>query len=362
VSALDPDVKQQVDLATGIRMKYREAGDPAGEVVILLHGFTDTSRSFLPTLEHLTRLRPELYLLAPDQRGHGESSMPPAEGCRGAPEQCFHPADFAEDVIALMEAKGIDRAHLVGHSLGSGVAQEVALSHPERVKRLVLIGTTGRFAGNPALNEFLIDGLVEGPWKASLVGQGRAWPDEAYELTPQSADPDAMSWMLANWVVDPVADPAFLAAIAPETTSTALGTWIGVVRALNVYDNLARLESLSVPTLVLWPTQDNFFPESDQLALRAALDAAVRECRTDYVFKAYGKQPLPASGIQETDLGHNLQWGAPEGVALDLAAYLRDGGLPTADLYYADPQDLRRVLTAPGEAGLVLRERVGCSS
>src|SRR5262245_13054646 len=109
-------------------------------------------------------------------------------------------------------------------------------------------------------------------------------------------------------------------------------------------------QELSVPTLVLWSTQDTMFFESpDQETLRASLDAApVRS-----FFKAYGKRPLPASGMQEDELGHNLQWGAPREVALDLAAYLRAGGAPTPDLYHASAADVRQVETTPGAARVV---------
>jgi hypothetical protein len=90
---------------------------------------------------------------------------------------------------------------------------------------------------------------------------------------------------------------------------------------------------------------------ADQAVLRSALDVASRRCRTTYVSKRYGREPLPASGFQESDFGHNFHWGAAELVAGDLAAWLADGA-PTPDLHYLDPSDPRVVLTAPGEAEL----------
>lgn len=105
--------KRSLELSTGIAMSYVEAGDPEGEVVILLHGITDTSRSFSLMTRYLTELRPDLHVFALDQRGHGDSSLPSPADCRGAPERCFRPADFAADVLAFMDQKGIRRAHLV---------------------------------------------------------------------------------------------------------------------------------------------------------------------------------------------------------------------------------------------------------
>jgi pimeloyl-ACP methyl ester carboxylesterase len=351
-----------VDLQTGISMAYVEVGDPSGEPTIFLHGFTDTSRSFWPTIGHLAGLRPDLRIFALDQRGHGDSSMPDPEACQAAPERCFRPADFAADVLAFMDAKGIDRAHIVGHSLGSLIAQELALETPERVRRMVLIATSARTADQPAVGEFLLAGLIEGPWRDALLGRGIPFPDGAYELTPLDADPDIETWMIENWVVEVTADPAFLASILPETVRTPLGTWVGVARALTSVDNTERLKTLSVPVLVIWPTQDVTFLASDQRELRAALDTAARACKTRYFFKEYGRKPLPETGLQEDDLGHNVQWGAPEMVARDLVAYLRDGGEPTPDLPHPDPDDVRRIVTAPGEARIHVGVGDGCPS
>lgn len=354
-------VKQRVNLPTGISMAYVEAGDPQGEPTILLHGLTDTSRSFWPTIQHLADLRPDLHIFALDQRGHGDSSMPDPENCRAAPERCFRPADFAADVLAFMDAKGVRRAHIVGHSMGSLVAQELALENPQRVGRLVLIATAARTRDHAVIGEFLLAGLIEGDWKEALVEKGFAFPDDVYERTALDADPEVRRWLAENWVVEVTADPAFLAAVLDETARIPQGTWIGVVRAMNAFDNTERLTTLGVPTLVLWPIQDVTFTAADQDELRRSLDAAVRSCRTLYFFKTYGRKPLPASGLQEDDLGHNVQWGAAEAVARDLAAFLREDGAPTPDLPYADPEDVRRVLVAPAEAAIITGEGEGCS-
>ena len=352
--------KQRVDLPTGISMAYVEVGDPAGEPAIFLHGFTDTSRSFWPTIRHLADLRPDLRIFALDQRGHGDSSMPDPEACRAAPERCFRPADFAADVLAFMDAKGIDRAHVVGHSLGSLIAQELALDTPERVRRIVLIASAARTAGHPVVTDFFLADLIEGPWKGALADKGIPFPSGAYELTALDADPDAEAWMAENWVVEVTADPSYLASILEETLRIRIGTWLGVARALTEFDNRERLKTLAVPALVIWPTQDAVLQASEQAELRASLDAAAQACLTRYHYKEYGRKPLPATGIQEDDLGHNVQWGAPEAVARDLAAYLHEDGEPTPDLPYADPEDVRHVITAPGEARIHIGTGEGC--
>lgn len=341
--------KQTVALSTGIQMAYVEMGNPAGEPVIFLHGYTDTARSFHPTASALADLSSDHHIFVLDQRGHGASSMPPAATCASAPETCFEPLDMAEDVVAFMDAKGICKAAIVGHSMGSFVAQELGLSFPDRVDSLVLIGTSWGVTGNVVLQDFILSEPVEGSWKAGFEGQGYTFPDDVYNLSPLDANAGALAWMEVNWVVDPAADPAYLAEILPETAATKMGTWIGVARALLQYDNTERLKGLTVPSLTLWATQDGFFYDTDQAILRASLGVAAATCKSGYHWKQYGKRPLSELGIQIDDLGHNTQWGAPDEVAADVDSFL-DKGKPTKDWYYSANGDPQQIVTKKNKA------------
>lgn len=344
--------KQTISLSTGIQMAYLDLGDPTGDPVLFLHGYTDTSRSFFPTVTALLEEDPSLHVYVLDQRGHGASSMPPAASCAAAPEACFGPEDLAGDVLAFMDAKGISSAPIVGHSMGSFVAQEVALTHPERVDSVVLIGTAAKLAGNVVLQDYILAEPVEGSWKAGFEAQGLTFPNDVYNLGPLDANADALTWIETAWVVDPAADPAFLAQILPETAGTRMGTWIGAARALLATDNRERLKSLSVPALILWASQDAIFYESDQDELLASLDVAAAGCKTSYYFKQYGKRPLGPDGIQIDDIGHNTQWGAPEEVAEDIESYLRHGK-PTKHWYYSADGDPQHIVTKHGKAPIV---------
>ena len=329
VSAMPPDSvmppKHTIALATGISMAYLELGNPDGPPVIFLHGYTDTSRSFYPTVQALIERHPHLHLFVLDQRGHGASSMPPASACAGAPEQCFRPADLAADVIAFMDAKHIREASIVGHSMGSFVAQELGLSYPGRVERLILVSTGPSLVDNVVLRDYILAEPVEGSWKAGFEAQGYAFPQGVYNLNPLDANADALKWITDSWVFELEANPHFLASIVPDTAHIKMGTWLGVARALLATDNTERLKHLSVPTLILWATQDGVFYEADEKALRASLDVAVAGCKMEYYFKQYGKRPLSDTGSQTDDIGHNIQWGAPEQVASDIASYLQHG-------------------------------------
>jgi len=134
--------KCTIVLPTGITMAYVDTGPAPGTPVILIHGFTDSIRTWSFAEVPLHKAHPEWRILAVDLRGHGASSMPPAATCAATPERCFHPRNFAADVVAFMRAMGIERANLAGHSLGSLIVQEIALSNPAMVEHAILIGTT----------------------------------------------------------------------------------------------------------------------------------------------------------------------------------------------------------------------------
>jgi pimeloyl-ACP methyl ester carboxylesterase len=113
--------------AAGIESFYLEAGRRGAPPVILLHGLGATSASFLPTLWDLSR---DYHVVAVDLPGFGESDKPLRR---------LRPMFFARWMIDFLDALALDRAHLVGNSMGGRVALEVALRAPERVDRLALL-------------------------------------------------------------------------------------------------------------------------------------------------------------------------------------------------------------------------------
>jgi non-heme chloroperoxidase len=344
------NAKKTTKLSTGITMKYVEAGDPSGTPAIFLHGWTDSSRSFSVMLEDLMTLRPDLRVLALDMRGHGASSMPAGESCASNPATCFRTADFAADVLSFMDNLRLTQAYIVGHSLGTMVAQELAFTHPDRILRMALLGTGVSTVNNPALEGALKEPV--GRWLNAVTGK-QGYSASAYLKTPRDADSDAVNWIDHNWEMTPVSDPSLAHLVAPEAADMKLGTWTGVPEFVLTIENTEKLKSLSVSTLVLWGTQDVVFTDADEVALRRALDQSRALCHQHYFFKTYGKEPLPSSGLQTNDIGHTLHWEAPKGVAADLAAYLRPGGEPTRDLYYADQKDLIHALTARDQATIL---------
>ena len=347
-----PDIsgpKCTIQLSTGITMRYLEVGPKDGPVVFLLHGYTDTSRSMSLVMRELHQLSPELDIIDPDQRGDGASSMPAGATCPASPADCFRPIDFALDIIAFMDARHIDRASIVGHSMGSLVAQELGLSYPDRIDRLVLISTGT--SGQKPLLQSVLDDVIEGQWQSAFVQAGYNWPDGVYNLSPAVAAPGFDDFLAGDWDADAVAPQSFLDQIIPETRATALGNWIGVLQNLAVADNTQRLRHLKVPTLVLWAVQDFLFSRDDEQVVIDALTAAAQHGGS-FWWKQYGVLPAPASG-EQTDLSHNLVWEAPNGVANDISNYL-EHGRPTKTLYHTNyPTDVQQIVAEPGRATLI---------
>ena len=113
----------------GHRVSYRYGGD--GPLLVLIHGITSSSASWEPALPGLAE---HFTILAPDLLGHGQSDKPAGDYSLGS-HACI--------VRDLMLALGHERGTIVGHSLGGGIAMQVAYQFPELVNRLVLVASGG---------------------------------------------------------------------------------------------------------------------------------------------------------------------------------------------------------------------------
>ena len=123
--------KKTMALPDGEVLAYIDMGNPAGRPVVLIHGYTDNARDWVPMLPYLSS---DLRLILVDIRGHGQSSKP---------ECCYGRLDFAYDIKLLLDGLGVKRADIVGHSLGSIIAQTFAEYWPDMTSHVVLIASTG---------------------------------------------------------------------------------------------------------------------------------------------------------------------------------------------------------------------------
>ena len=158
-----------VKVDTGMTLQYVVQGDPKGPVIVLLHGAGDSWHSWELVLPHI----PKTYrTYAVTLRGHGLSDHP-AKG--------YSRAEFASDVTALLKMLNLRDVTLVGHSLGSFVAQVVAQNDVEgRLSRLVLVGSGPGARARPERADQLLLRERQGPdqlrVRAGLPGLHRLRP------------------------------------------------------------------------------------------------------------------------------------------------------------------------------------------
>jgi len=214
-----------VDLG-GTELHYLRAG--TGEPMLLIQGMSAThltwGRPFLSPLEQ------SFDCVVFDNRGMGLS---------GQAELPFTIADLAADTAGLLDALEIERAHIVGISMGGMVAQELALAHPERIRTLTLGAT---YCGGP-------EGTLMAPEDLRMLGAAMASGERERVLR-------------AMWEIN--LSPAFreddtrfaefreMATALPAPREVILQQ----MRACGAHDTSARLDTLTVPTQVIHGTAD----------------------------------------------------------------------------------------------------------
>jgi pimeloyl-ACP methyl ester carboxylesterase len=218
-------------------------------------------------------LSPSYHAIALTQRGHGDSDKP---------ECCYTVDDFAADVDAFMDAVGIERATVVGHSGGTLIAPRVALSYPSRVSRLVLIGSA-----------------IMGHNNEAMVGLG----EEVRALEDPVPREFAREFQEST-IYHPVPEE-FLATAVSESLKMPARVWRDYMEGVILTpDHAARLGEIDVPTLILWGEQDAMFPREEEERLARTIP--------DATLKAY------------PETGHAMHWERLEEVVRDLEAFMKE--------------------------------------
>ena len=267
--------------------------------MILLHGLGATNASFLPTLWSLAR---DHRVIAPDLPGFGDSAKP---------LRAYNPAFFARWLRDLMDATGIDRAHLIGNSMGGRIALEMGMRHPERVDRMVLLCPSPAFLKGREfvrLVQFLRPELAVLPLPIShkqVVRSTRATfarpsrlPDPWYEA---AADEFLRVFRTARGRI------AFFSAarqIYLEEPWGETGFW-------------DRLRSLTTPALFVWGQRDRLVPAKFARHVTEALpnspSVVLDDCghvpqyefprKTDRLIREFLGAATPENGPYETPNG-----------------------------------------------------------
>ena len=223
-------------------MHVVEVGD--GPPVLFLHGFPSNAIAWRPVQE---RLADRFRTLAPDAVGFGASTRMPRRPLDGR--------TYAHRVVRLLDALALPRAHVVGLSWGGSVAQRVAIHHPDRVDRLVLVAAVdagGRLLlGRPDLWTLRLAGVA--PWLAR--------PVVARFLGRHATETGMSGRELAHGYVDPLRRPG---------TSGFLPEFIAATRATEPDDVLR----IAAPTLVVSPLADRIVAPLVQASLADRIPGA----------------------------------------------------------------------------------------
>ena len=259
-----------VKVETGMTLQYVVQGDPAGAVVVLLHGAGDSWHSWDLVLPHLPKT---LRVYAVTLRGHGLSDHP-AKG--------YARSDFAADITSLLTVLNLRDVTLVGHSLGSFVAQVVTENDADhRVRRLVLIGSGPDRPRDP-----------NKPSALSAYFAGVRDPID-YQFARDFQSGTAFTPL----------PPLFLETMIAEVQRVPAAMFHELAVGVVDPQHASKLAQITAVTLLLWGERDAMFSTADQQALLAI---------------------IPGSRlIAYPDTGHALHWEQPERFATDLTAFMR---------------------------------------
>ncbi len=197
----------------------------AGPPLLLVHGLMVTGELFEPVIEHLaTRHR----VIVPDLRGHGLS--------RGLPPP-YTAAQLASDLERLLDHLGIESAAVLGYSQGGAIAQQLALDHPNRCQRLILVCT---YAFNMATFSERLEGQLMPPL-VSLLGMKRF----AKFVVSQALE--QLGRQRADWLAGLMAD---------QDRRLMVSAW----KETMAFDSRRRLAEIKCPTLVVAAANDQAVP------------------------------------------------------------------------------------------------------
>lgn len=252
-----------VQLEGGLNLFFRESGS-GDRVLLLIHGNVASS---LWWERVMALLPPGIKVYAPDLRGCGDSDKP-------AGEWSMH--DLADDIYRFTRAVGVERATVVGHSLGGAVAQQLTVERPELVERLVLLNSA-----EPA---------------------GLQTPPDKYAQIEAIAQQPEMVKMVLGMMAPTAPKDAYYDRVMAESVAKCTGAWIRNGHALDRMNLVNEVGGIAVPVLIL-------FGQKDILVTPEMMERA--------------HQQIPGSVLEMwPEVGHSANLEDPERFTRRLVAFL----------------------------------------
>lgn len=241
-----------------LSVHYRTHGEPDGLPMLLLHGSFASSRWWQPFFDILP---PDIYAIAPDLRGCGQSTHS---------KTGYEIAEMTADVASFVDALGLDDFDLVGHSSGGAIAIEYALTQPGRARSLILVDSA------PAEGVFT---PLEGYQLLEQMRGDRALLSQALAALMPATPPATMT---------PAAFSGFFQQLVDDAQAQAPAAFTELARALDHWNRFDAVRYLSLPTLLLWGEKDTLVDrDSTTRTLLAIPGAANLE-----VLRGVGHSPM----------------------------------------------------------------------
>lgn len=234
---MSTEVRIREIAANGMTFRCREAGE-SGEPVILLHGFPETSHMWVELMPKLVEAG--YRCLAPDQRGYSPGARP--EG-----RENYQTHLLAADVIALADAWGVEKFHLVGHDWGAGVGWRVVMTYPERIQTWTALSIPHPASYGRAFRED-----PDQQQKSQYIGffQEPGVAEAAFAENDWAA-------LKAVWTESPPEEvEEYLSVFTQPGALTAALNWYRGSFGMEQTDAPQVSEMVATPTLVIWGNRD----------------------------------------------------------------------------------------------------------
>ncbi len=260
-------------LSTGIHLAYTVTGDEKGTPVILIHGLTDGRVSWSQVAPALAKKGYRVYV--PELRGNGKTDKP-------IEESAYALKELTNDIAAFIDKLELKKPHIVGHSLGAFVAQELSISYADKIGSITLIGSAASVDKKNATIDWLLNGtddkLFDGVYAYDST---QKLPDTFYEKWGNSTNPDK----------------DFQTAHLEHLHQVPYYAWKFLVKNFVAADNTKRLSSIKSDVQIIWGAKDAIFDKKSQKTLQEGLSKAKK-----VVFR------------EVKDADHNTYWGSKAAV------------------------------------------------
>lgn len=237
-------------LSTGIHLSYTVSGDEKGTPVVLIHGLADGRVSWSQVAPQLAKKGYRVYV--PELRGNGKTDKP-------IDESAYSIKELAKDIAAFIDKLELKNPHIVGHSFGSFVAQELSISYADKIGSITLIGSAASVDKKNATIDWLLNGTDDKSFDGVYAYDStQKLPDTFFEKWGNSTNPDK----------------DFQTAHLEHLHQVPYYSWKFLVKSFVEVDNAKRLSSIASNVQIIWGSKDALFNEKSQKTLQDGLTKA----------------------------------------------------------------------------------------